>query len=822
MNDTMLGDMLRTGSPLEGRNKSIGIRNCTSAEIGAETQRRWFRSIEALIFKSGEMIAHRHRIALLVALAALAVAALGIHVAQAQIDSSRGAALDDIGSGTAAFRSGDIVAATRHWSDAIRVCRSIGDVDLEAQALARRGEAYRVEGYLRDAEIDLQAALVKAEQSGDQVLIAASSGALGNLAFMKRRTAVAEPLLNRSRDLASRLSDSTTLAATDNDLGNLYASTGRPVEAANAYARAIASAEAARDDALTATAEINAARLALRRKDAAGATALLVRAVDTLERSPPSYYRGIALVSAGSAVFEGEESLSRDAQAVAYRAFRAAADTADALHNAALTSLAQGSLAHLYERTNRLDEASTLTDRAAFAAQQASAPGLSFRWEWQRARLALSRGQTDTALVSYRRAVSELQSVRQDIPVEYRDGRSSYRATFGPLYLEFSDLLLRRASSDEAQARPLIREARDTIEQLKETELQDYFRDSCVTSFEAKRRPIETIAPRTAVLYPISLPDRLEMLVSFGEEQQQFTIGVPEATLRQEVRRFRELLEKRTTNEYLVPARQLYDQIIRPLEPVLAAHRVDTLVVVPDEVLRIVPFAAFHDGTGFLLDHYASAVAPSLKLVEPKSLTPKTRTALVLGISQSVQGYVDLPNVPHEVAAVHAVEGGDVLLNDAFTRSRFASDLKSGRYNIVHIASHGQFGADPSQTFVLAFDGPLSMDDLEADVKYGPARENPLELLILSACETASGDDRAALGLAGVALKAGARSALATLWYISDLASGDLVTDFYRGLQSGGQSKAQALRAAQRALAGDPRFAHPAYWAPFLLIGDWL
>jgi len=265
-------------------------------------------------------------------------------------------------------------------------------------------------------------------------------------------------------------------------------------------------------------------------------------------------------------------------------------------------------------------------------------------------------------------------------------------------------------------------------------------------------------------------------------------------------------LEKRTTNEYLVPARQLYDQIVRPIEPVLTAHHVDTLVVVPDEVLRIVPFAALYDGSGFLVDHYATAIAPSLKLVEPKPLTPGAGTALVLGISQSVQGYVDLPNVQQEVASVHTIEGGDVLLNDAFTRSRFASDLKSARYNVVHIASHGQFGADPSQSFVLAFDGPLTMDDLEADIKYGSVRENPLELLILSACETASGDDRAALGLAGVALKAGARSALATLWYVNDVASGALVTDFYKALQSGQTSRAQALRAAQRELAADPRF----------------
>ena len=171
---------------------------------------------------------------------------------------------------------------------------------------------------------------------------------------------------------------------------------------------------------------------------------------------------------------------------------------------------------------------------------------------------------------------------------------------------------------------------------------------------------------------------------------------------------------------------------------------------------------------------------------------------------------------------MHEIEGGEELLNNSFSRARFEAELQRVPYNIVHIASHGQFGDDPSETFVLAFDGQLTMDDLERAIKFGERREKALELLILSACETASGDDRAALGLAGVALKAGARSALATLWYISDQAAGELIVDFYRGVKSAKLSKAHALQQAQRQLAADPRYAHPAYWAPFLLIGNWL
>jgi CHAT domain-containing protein len=767
-------------------------------------------------------------------LAAIIVILAGLQVSQAQTDDRRSAALEDIRRGTEAFRKGDFEAAMRDWSNAIRICRQIGASDIEAQALSRRGEAYRIQGDFRDAKRDLEAALAKAD--GNQALMAASSGALGNLEFLSRDNSSAEIHLKRSRDLASRLRDFKTLAAADNDLGNLYVARGKEwwVEARIAYEEAIRNAEETADQTLVATAEINAARLALAGHDAASAASLLSSAVERLERSPLSYKQGMALLSAGSSVFtslsaessmvECSGNIPLQLEKIARLAFQLAAQTADMLHNATLSSFARGDLGRLYECTGRRDEAASLTQRAALAAKQTSSADLGYRWEWQQGSLADAEGRSDDAIHSYRAAIFQLELIRQDIPVEYLKGRSSYRVNFGPLYLRFSDLVLRRAATDRDNAVTLRKEAQDTVELLKEHELADYFHQPCLPVSEEKKQQIENVGPGTAILYPISLPDRLEILVSFGSQEplQQFTFGISQISLREEVTRFRLLLEKRWTNEYLVPARQLYDQIIRQVEPTLAEHRVDTLVVVPDDVLRIVPFGAFYDGNRFLVDRYATAIAPSLSFVEqPRHLNPGAGTALVLGISQSVQDYIDLPNVQQEVAGVHAIEGGDVLLNDGFTRARFASDLKSGRYNIVHIASHGQFKTDSSQSFVLAFDGPLRLNELATDIRRGRGRASPLELLILSACETASGDDSAALGLAGVAFEAGARSALATLWYINDLASGELVVDFYKGLQSG-LSRAQALRKAQLELKRDPRFDHPAYWAPFLLIGNWL
>nr|WP_203330417.1 CHAT domain-containing protein [Rhodovastum atsumiense] len=143
-------------------------------------------------------------------------------------------------------------------------------------------------------------------------------------------------------------------------------------------------------------------------------------------------------------------------------------------------------------------------------------------------------------------------------------------------------------------------------------------------------------------------------------------------------------------------------------------------------------------------------------------------------------------------------------------------------YSVIHIASHGEFSSDPDRSFILTYDGRLTLDELEAAVKQGAFRDQPLELLTLSACQTAAGDDRAALGLAGIAIKAGARSAVASLWSINDEATSRLITRFYEQLHAPGMNKAQALQTVQMELIREPRFRHPGYWSPFLVIGNWL
>jgi CHAT domain-containing protein len=383
------------------------------------------------------------------------------------------------------------------------------------------------------------------------------------------------------------------------------------------------------------------------------------------------------------------------------------------------------------------------------------------------------------------------------------------------------DLLLEHASSTE-NPQIYLTEAREAIELVKVFELRDYFKDDCVDAARYVERKLDLLSETALIVYPILLKDRLELLVRFPDSLRRYTVKVSMERLTQEVREFRNKVEKRTTEEFLPHAQKLYDWLIRPFEKDLAAYKIDTLVFVPDGPLRTIPMAALHNGQEFLAQQYATAITPGLNLTDPKPLRRDQVSVLTLGLTESVQDFPGLPYVSGELKAINQLLGGRSLLNQDFVAARVEEELRREPYSIVHIASHGHFGNDVEDSFLLTFDARLTMDRLGDYVGLFRFREEPLDLLTLSACETAAGDDRAALGLAGIAIRAGARSALATLWHVSDPASYRLVVEFYRRLQNPGVSRALALQAAQLALLKDPRYDHPCYWAPFLLINNWL
>jgi CHAT domain-containing protein len=735
---------------------------------------------------------------------------------------------DPLARGAELYRVGRLEEAAVAWQAAAQASQARGDTEGQVSALLRVADAQHSLGRYEEAVQTLGAAQAALGEGGPAAQRAAVLGALGNARIALGPPELARRQLEEGLALAREAKDPALAAAILTNLGNLEASQERYAEASRAYSESAKLAEEAGRPDLAARALANAARAALLAGEPpASVREPLARAQALVEKLPPSHDQAYLLVNLARSWLRlpgGAGNGDRSGLEHAHQALRQAEAVATEIDDPLALSYATGYLGHLYEERGRTDEALALTRRAIFQAEQAAAPESLYRWLWQAGRLHRARGQTAQALESYQASVEVLDGIRFEMARGYGTGESSFREAVGPVFFEYVDLLLASAPppSEVAAHQARLLQARQTVERLKAAELRDYFRDECVDAVQAKVESLDQVSTTAAVVYPILLEDRLELLLTLPGGMKRTAVDVGAVRLTQEVRRLRSLLEKRTTLEYLPHARQLYDWIVRPLEPDLAGLGVDTLVFVPDGPLRTIPMAALNDGERFLVDRYALAITPGLSLTDPRPLDRESLQLFLSGLSEGVQGFPPLEHVPEELAGIQGLYGGDLLLNQDFQLKRVEGTLAEHDFNVVHIASHGQFSEDVSQSFLLTWDDRLTMDRLADYVGLFRFRETPIELLTLSACETAAGDDRAALGLAGVAIKAGARSALGTLWSVNDASSAELVTSFYREIRAGAPSKAVALQRAQQKLREDPDWAHPFYWSPFLLISNWL
>ena len=725
------------------------------------------------------------------------------------------------------FQRGDFEQAVLSWTEAARLYEAEQKPKEQSNALIHLAQSYQALGQYREALKNLESSLALAEKLGDRTQTAVALGALGNVYIAAGPPEMALKYLNEGLRIAREVNNQDLSALILNNLGNLLTAQKKYSEALVAYRESVSLAAARNNRALLIGALVNEATASIQMNQPREAKALLDRALDQIRASEPSHDKAYGLINIGLAYDDLRSRLpdSNDSLLLlAHETLSEAGTLADSIGDRRTSSYAWGYLGKLYEDERRYQEALQLTRRATFAAQQVNAPESLYRWEWQTGRLLTKLGTIDDAIGAYRRAVRTLQSIRPELSASYGAPQTSFRETMGSAYFELVDLLLQRAASlrDPSQAGPYLIEAREAVELFKAAELRDYFRDDCVDTALSKITQLDVLARTAIVIYPILLPDRTELLVSLPTGLKRVLVPVGAETLTQEVREFRRKLEKRTTREYLPHAQKLYDWLIRPLEADLAAFPVDTLVFVPDGALRTIPMAALHDGKQFLVAKYAVGITPSMNLTDPRPIKREGMKVLAVGVTEAVQGFPALPNVSAELEALHTLLGSETLVDKEFIAVNLEKKLKDEKFTIVHVASHGEFGNEVDKTFLLTFDDKLSLDRLNQMVGVFRFRDDPLELLTLSACDTAAGDDRAALGLAGMAIKAGARSALATLWNINDEASVDLVVDFYRELKEPSISRAVALQHAQLKMLSNPRYEHPGFWSPFLLINNWL
>ncbi|MCP4700117.1 MAG: CHAT domain-containing protein [Gammaproteobacteria bacterium] len=561
-------------------------------------------------------------------------------------------------------------------------------------------------------------------------------------------------------------------------------------------------------------AAINNARLASRAGDIKQALAQLTRARRFLSSLKDEESSDLWL-KWGQAALKRKE-IRQQARAV----FRQAGNTA-AKKGRRLYAQAAEWFAHTYA-TKNAEKALQYNRQALAALVSIDAPGLVYRLQWQRGRLLERQGRREAALTAYRQAVETVQRIRQTVTRTYQArGRSAYQEVFTPLFREFTNLLLWRAQKASPRMPPAqqdLREALKVLEQLKASALQDYFQESCIREM---RRPLKPEA-QTAVIYPVFLPDRAVMLVHLSDGITPVTVQVKPQLVSVAVRQLRDALACTSrqsacisADDYQLPAMQLYRWLFAPLENLL--HGIHTVVFVPDGPLYQIPMGVLHDGKHFLAEKYYWAAVPGLTLSTPKSPDQSLRTGKVLfnGLTESKR-YRPLLYAPMMKQSIQALFSQvEVLEGRDFVQPKLRKTLEAASYDLVHIFSHAHFAGQLEGSFIATYDAKLDMNALDVLM-----HRTPPALLVLSACGTATGSERAALGLSGAAFKAGAQSVAATLWEIKDDVAFALLEDFYRQLARADISKAQALSNAQRSLIAR-RFS-PHYWAPFLLIGNWL
>ena len=730
--------------------------------------------------------------------------------------------------GSLAFEQGAFGDALSHWKQAAEIYKGFGNVPGQIEALVLSSQASLGLGQSKQALQSLELALGLAQKSGDPLVEAPIWGHLGRAYLALRQLPQASEFLRQASSFAHKQNSSPLLAVTLNDLGILMVLQHQNEKALDAFQASMTHAQSAGLSLLAATARTNAARTLLRLNQPTESRLALDAALDQLKNlTPTSRNTSLGLIGIALAYQRLLPHLPQARNPLILRTagvLKQAATIAEQQGDKRTLSYALGYLGHLYEIEFRMDDALQLTRRALFIAQSVDAPESLYRWQWQLGRQLAATGQLDQAIAAYRQATMTLQPIRIEVAQASSDGPFDGQDTVKPLFFELADLLLQRASlGDENSAVDSdLFAARDAIEAYKSAELRDYFKDDCVDAVRSRLTTFDRLSPDTAVIYPIMFSSRLELLMSLPTGLKRIAVPVTAEQLTQEIRVFRRLVEKRTTREYLPHAQQLYNWLIRPLEADVSRSAITTLVFVPDSALRTIPLAALHDGSTFLINKFALAMTPGLTLTDPRPLNREKLRFLTAGLTKSVQGFPPLPHVADEIQAIQQLYKSDQLMNNAFQISRLERELREERYGGLHIGTHGQFSTDVNDSFLLTFDGRLTMQTLEQLIGLFRFRQDPLELLTLSACQTGIGDDRAALGLAGVALKAGARSALATLWFINDEASATLIAEFYQQLRNPAVSKAVALQRAQVRLVNDRVYGHPAYWSPFLLMNNWL
>ena len=698
-------------------------------------------------------------------------------------------------------------SALETWKQAAAIYQQQGNLTGYTQAKIYQATALQTLGLYSQSIKSLTAVKDRLADEPNSVIKAQALLSIGNVLTRIGEYPESEATLSSALAIAKNLNEITLTADTLINLGNNARLQGKPQPALEFYQQAIAIDA---DPDLQLRAKLNRLDVLISLSEIETATNEVGEIKQLLDRLP-----------AQQTTIQGKVSLARHLLKLATPANEVANLLTEAIAQAQSQNIkrieadALGVLGNLYERNQQYTEAEAITEKALLIAQSINARELTYQWQWQLGRVLKAQNKTEQAIVAYTQATNNLQSLRSDLLAISSDVRYSFREQIEPVYRELAALLLH---PDASQAD--LNQGRQIIESLQVAELDNFFREACL---DIEPQNIEEIDPEAAVIYSIILPDRVAVILSqSGQplEYHQTNIDNPQAIDKAFEDFYANLNPFLASGNSLQSNQTFYDWLIRPIADKLDRQS-DTLVFVLDGIMRGIPVAALHDGEQYLIEKYSLALTPGLQLLASRSLDFDSLKTITGGISESRQGFDSLPNVEAEVTQVADLVSSQVLLNENFTRDSLQRQIASLPYPVVHLATHGQFSSQAEDTFLLTWNDRINVKNLDRLLQRF-TQNTPIELLILSACQTAAGDKQAALGLAGVAIRSGARSTVATLWSIQDNSTAELITQFYQALKTPEMSKAEALRQAQLSLLRSPKYQHHFYWSAFVLIGNWL
>jgi CHAT domain-containing protein len=720
------------------------------------------------------------------------------------------------------LQQGQAQAALNTWQRSADLYEQLEDEAGIVRSQINQAQGMKSLGMYRQAEEILTQAVERLQNQPDSSVKATALRALGNIFRATGNLDRAQQVLEQS--LAVAQAAQAPLGESQLSLGNTARAQARP-EAALKYYREAASTPASLSTRIQA--QLNQMSL-LVQENPQTASELVPEIASQLKALPPSRTAIYARINLAENLkrLQLKTASNRFSPADVVQILSEARQQAEELGDTPAISYALGNLAEVYARSGQQQQALDLTQQALYLAQTINAPDIAYRWQWQLGRLQREQGKMTEAIAAYDEAVNNLQSLRNDLVAINPDIGFFFREEVEPVYREYVDLLLQASQPSQEN---LVR-ARLTIESLQLAELENFFRSACLNPQEELDTIVDRESSTAAVIYPIVLSQRLETIVKLPQQEKllNYTTVVEQKELETTVAQLGQYLRDVTrTAQVQQLSQQIYDWLIKPLETELANHQIDTLVFVLDNPLRNIPMSVLYDQERqqYLVEQYAIALTPGLQLTAPQPLRRVELMALTGGISQERivegQAFASLKNVARELESVQEqVSRSEELLNQEFVDTKLESELETEPFSVVHLATHGQFSSDPELTYILTWNQLLQVDEFDRLLRQSGRRgDEAIELLVLSACKTAAGDERAALGLAGVAVRAGARSTLASLWSVDDRFAPELMSQFYRELNAG-TTKAEALRHAQLTLLQQEK--RPYFWAPYVLLGNWL